>query len=135
MDRMTLFPPHPEPFPEEMEWRGWMIRAIDGDTYAVKLDVGFRISLEADVRLQGIDTPEMVGADKAAGIAARDFVNLICPPGTPLRVFTTKMRRSFNRYVANILFWNGSAWVYIGGALIDAGHGTATQHGEADVED
>lgn len=50
-------------------------RVIDGDTIVADIDLGFRVVLhEQYVRLYGINTPEMRGAEKEAGHAARSAV-------------------------------------------------------------
>lgn len=123
----TLMPEHPNPFPDGREWRAWMIRAIDGDTIAVKIDLGFRASVEIDIRIMDYDSPEVVGADRAAGEAARDFLATTVPPATPLLIYTYRMRRSFNRYVAMVAFWNGSEWQDVTRTMIDAGHGKPSE--------
>ena len=44
----------------------------DGDTCKVVLDFGFGISFDIDIRMEGIDTPEMMKESKPAAIIARD---------------------------------------------------------------
>lgn len=43
-------------------------RVIDGDTVEVLLDRGFKDYKEVDVRIGGVDTPEVRGEEKSAGI-------------------------------------------------------------------
>ena len=40
----------------------------------VVVDLGFDLSRRVDIRVNGIDTPEMVGVSKAAATVARDVV-------------------------------------------------------------
>lgn len=129
MGTNAIHAPHPRPYPEVVEWSGFMLRAIDGDTIAVSLDVGFRIKPEIDVRLKGVDTPEIVGANREAGYAARDFVNAIVPHETPVVVRTEKLRRSFNRYIAEVEYWTGSEWRDLVAEIIASGHGVASTGG------
>lgn len=54
-------------------------KIIDGDTIDIKVDLGFRTSLDIRVRLYGINTPEVYGVAKTSteyqeGAKARDFV-------------------------------------------------------------
>ena len=49
-----------------------LVSVHDGDTCTLNIDMGFDISREVDIRVQGIDTPEMMGASKAAAMVARD---------------------------------------------------------------
>ena len=47
----------------------------DGDTFTLKLDVGFSMTYVGSVRINGVDTPELRGGtdlSKAAGKLARD---------------------------------------------------------------
>ena len=46
----------------------------DGDTMTVLVDLGFDTMRRVIVRLSGVDTPEVTGAQKVAGKAVRDWV-------------------------------------------------------------
>ena len=46
-------------------------RVIDGDTLLVRIDLGFRTTIQERVRLRGIDEPEMSTAE---GKRTRDYV-------------------------------------------------------------
>jgi micrococcal nuclease len=63
-----------------------ILRAVyDGDTVTLDIDLGFRQwMLGRSVRLAGLDAPELRGATREAGIAARDFLRAACPLGTDL---------------------------------------------------
>ena len=49
-------------------------RVIDGDTIAVTLDLGFHLRHDIHIRLRGINTPEVRGFEKIAGIPVRELV-------------------------------------------------------------
>lgn len=49
-----------------------VIDVHDGDTCHVRVDLGFGIQFDTRIRIDGIDTPEMTGKQKPAGIIARD---------------------------------------------------------------
>ncbi len=51
-----------------------LIRVVDGDTIDVRVDLGFQITQVIRVRLKGINTPELRGKEKAAGMLAKDVV-------------------------------------------------------------
>lgn len=56
----------------------------DGDTYRMEVDVGFGVTVDiGNVRLYGVDTPEVRGDEREHGIAVRDIVR---------RLFTTHRR-------------------------------------------
>jgi len=49
-----------------------ILRVHDGDTCTLLIDLGFDLQRKVDVRISGIDTPEMRGASIAAAAIARD---------------------------------------------------------------
>lgn len=51
-------------------YRAELVRIVDGDTVELRIDVGFHFWFRYNVRLMGIDTPEVRGETKAAGLAA-----------------------------------------------------------------
>ena len=55
------------------EYKATVIKVYDGDTITVDFDLGFGIVLKKQtIRLFGINTPEVRGAEKADGIISRD---------------------------------------------------------------
>ena len=56
------------------EYRGEVLRVIDGDSLVVEIDLGFRIKHTVVVRLAGIDAPEVVGESRARGLAAARWI-------------------------------------------------------------
>jgi micrococcal nuclease len=59
------------------DFRFWydakVVNVYDADTARVEIDLGLDIKRTEDVRLYGINAPELRGSQKAAGYAARDF--------------------------------------------------------------
>lgn len=51
-----------------------LLKIVDGDTVDLVFDLGFKISLVQRCRLQGVNTPEIRGDSKEAGIQATEFV-------------------------------------------------------------
>lgn len=49
------------------------IRAIDGDTFTADLYIWLGLKSRETVRLYGVDTPELRGATRGAGMAAQQF--------------------------------------------------------------
>lgn len=93
-------------------------RVVDGDTIVLLIelerantDFGFGIyetrliTRREVVRLYGVDTPELVGADRAWGLEAKRFVEEAMPPGTRVVAHTVKPRDKYGRYLAAI--WYG----------------------------
>lgn len=51
-----------------------VLRVVDGDTYDVRIALGFGMSATMRFRLAGVDTPEIYGANATPeGARARDF--------------------------------------------------------------
>lgn len=56
-----------------------IIKVIDGDTVDIEIDLGFNIRLKERIRLHGVDTPEIFGANaselgKQASIFTKKWV-------------------------------------------------------------
>jgi endonuclease YncB( thermonuclease family) len=83
-------------------YRATCERVIDGDTYVLRIDLGFRCAVSFEARLHGIDCPER---NTTAGKAATLYVeNLLIPFGgpAPLIVRSYKDARSFARWVCDV---------------------------------
>lgn len=88
-------------------YRAEPVRAVDGDTVELLVDLGMRVHTTIRLRLEGIDTPETRGDKAEVGHTARRQTQAWLDAATgdwPLVVVTKKDRRSFNRYIGNI--WN-----------------------------
>lgn len=52
-----------------------VISVYDGDTFRCDIDLGFGVELKNQcIRLLGLDTPEVRGVEREAGLEVRDFV-------------------------------------------------------------
>lgn len=94
-------------------------RIVDGDTVHVAINLGMSITFETSLRLAGINAPEVVGATKAEGLAAKVALADMLPIGTEVVLKTEKPKDKYGRYLA---------WIYFPGAtksvnaeMIDAG--------------
>jgi len=66
----------------------------DGDSCTADIDLGLCVWLHRQkLRLLGVDTPELRGAEKAAGRAARDFVRDLLPEDGVVLLRTHKGRK------------------------------------------
>lgn len=94
---------------------------IDGDTFVANLsrDVGFncRPTWRWRLRVSGIDCPEMRGATRALGQAAREFSEAWLS-AEPVAA-ETLVQDAFGRWVAIIRRADGSS---LADALVAAGH-------------
>ena len=85
-------------------YRGVIVSVYDGDTVTVDLDLGLKVWARGQVlRLYGIDTPEIRGAERPAGVKVRDFVRGWLPTGAVVEVRTYKDKTGkFGRWLAEI---------------------------------
>ena len=120
------------------EYAAKVHRVVDGDTLYLKLsktfqmpvDFGFNIidtlTLTKDAvvefRLYGINTPEVVGVSKTAGLAAVGELNRLLGLG-PLRVVSYKPDK-YGRYLADIYVTVGSSELHVNQGLVKGGFAT-----------
>ena len=74
------------------EYNANVVRVYDGDTVWADIDLGFDTWLKNHpIRLSGIDTPEVRGSEKEAGIVSRDrLIELLDSAGNQCVIKTTK---------------------------------------------
>lgn len=110
-------------------YRAAGVRAVDGDTIDVIVDVGFEDYRTERVRVGGVNTPELHATDpavRAAAVAARSFTAAQIE-GKIFIVKTWKItdsREKFGRYLADVIF-PGAAGDTLTARLLAAGHGVA----------
>jgi len=96
----------------------------DGDTWRLNIDLGFDSWLmNQSVRLYGIDTPEIRGEERPAGLITLDVVNDWCPDGTHLLLQSIKDRTGkYGRWLG--LIWPEGWDQSVNGRLLEEGHAT-----------
>lgn len=82
------------------EYKANLVRVVDGDTVIPDVDLGFGIHANLDFRLLGLNAPEMVGATKVAGTAAKYELARLITLG-PMRIVSTKSDK-YGRWLATI---------------------------------
>lgn len=88
--------------------RASVVRVIDGDTYEMRIDLGYRVEARLLIRLRGYDAPEL---PTPKGIAAQQKAARLFARGGPIVVRSHKDTQSFARWVAD---------VYVGGvSMVD----------------
>lgn len=92
-----------------------VLRVTDADTLVALLDLGWHITLQAKVRVAGIDSPELTTPE---GKAARDFSARLLPPGTHVTVISRSLDK-YGRVLGAIALPDGRDY---GQTLIGAGH-------------
>jgi micrococcal nuclease len=85
---------------ELYNYKATVLEVVDGDTVTVRIDMGLRTYSVHRLRLLGIDTPELRGPTREAGLAAKAFVveHLL---GKDVIIHTEK-DDSFGRYLAHV---------------------------------
>ena len=94
---------------------GRVVRVIDADTIMVKLDLGWRISYEAGVRIMGINAPEL---STAVGKEARAFAISLLPVDLPVVVVSRQLDK-YGRVLGSIAMPGGLDFAQ---ALLNAGY-------------
>lgn len=102
-------------------YRATCDRVKDGDTFVARVDLGFYVSTTVPVRIAGVNAPELHGATKYAGQAAKSFL-LELIGNVPLLLQSHKDDRSFERWVCDIWLADGRS---VADVLIAAGFGIA----------
>lgn len=80
-------------------------RIIDGDTLDLDIDVGFEIHAAVRVRLLGVNTPEITGATRAAGLEASAFVQQWCGNrdyNVFIRSYKAKTKEKYGRWLVEV---------------------------------
>lgn len=97
-----------------------MVRIIDGDTYEMEFDLGFGIRTVQHIRLLGVDAPESwePGGKEAYEAASKWFKDHFHGDDWPYVVITNKLRRTFDRYVGQVMCTKGHD---LADALVEAG--------------
>lgn len=118
-----------------------VLRVVDGDTYDLNIDLGFRIWSKQRVRLHKVETPEKYGVKKeseeyARGVAASEFaeewLGLKPDPITGLAPGNGEVviqsydgaplgQGKYGRWLVEIVNLDGES---LNQALLDAGHAT-----------
>lgn len=102
-------------------------KVTDGDTYWLHLDVGFRQTILAHLRLNDYDTPELRRGDdyeKAQARIATDVVGdwltrNLAEPDTKVWARTEKDPDSFGRWLVILWFERGDEVEWVHGVLLD----------------
>lgn len=79
-------------------------RVVDGDTAYALVDLGFNVSISADLRFYGINAPEVHGATKDAGLKSKARLQELIE-GKDVTIDSKKLDK-YGRTVA-IVYLNG----------------------------
>lgn len=107
-----------------------VVRVIDGDTLEVEVRIWFSQDITVNVRVLGVDTPEMKGkcpTETEAAKRAGMFVHSNAPPGGLIKLHNIKPDKYAGRVDAVVELADGRN---LAQALIAAGHARAYKGGE-----
>tara|TARA_R110000824_G_scaffold54030_3_gene149127 strand:- start:1347 stop:1724 length:378 start_codon:yes stop_codon:yes gene_type:complete len=114
--------------PSRFGYRGIVLPedVYDGDSATADIDLGLGVWLRRQkLRLLGVDTPELRGAEKAAGRAARDFVRNLLPEDGEVLLRTHKGRKQgkYGRWLIELWIEKSpQQLVCVNDELLRAGH-------------
>ncbi len=89
------------------QYRAKIERIVDGDTLWVDVDLGFFLRQKMNLRLWRVNTPEIRGAEREAGLRAKQFVAEALPPGSVAVIKTYKIEK-YGRFLADVYYLPGS---------------------------
>lgn len=103
------------------QYNATFVRAVDGDTAILQIDLGFHLTATLDFRLLHINAPEMHGATRPAALAAKAELERLCGLGS-LRASTEKSDK-YGRWLVliDVLAPDGSVLTNANQAMIDGG--------------
>lgn len=95
--------PQPSPLAPAFTYRAIVRSVTDGDTIRLDIDLGMGVWRHNEpVRLLGVDTPELVGANREAAQKAKAWVTLMAG-GREVLIATVKDREDkYGRYLADV---------------------------------
>lgn len=100
-------------------YRAEVLEVHDADTYKVRIDLGFRCAVTIQLRLRGVDAPELPTPE---GLKARDAAVALLLQGMAggqVVVESYKDRRSFERWVCDVWLRDGRS---VADVLVEMGH-------------
>lgn len=106
-------------------YRARVIKTIDADTLRCEISLGFDVYKVIDIRLARINAPEVRTKDedeKYRGRKAKEFVEDLLHPVEHVIIRTEKDKRSFNRYIGEVLVPTPAETINLSDLLLEKGH-------------
>jgi micrococcal nuclease len=81
-----------------------VVKVVDGDTVKLNIDLGMKMWLRNEnVRLAGINAPEIRGEEREAGLKSKAHLEGLLPVGARVFIHTRKDKKGkYGRYIAQI---------------------------------
>ena len=94
------------------KYKAGVVRIVDGDTFDLRVDMGFNLHSKLRFRLKDIDTPETwrpkTNAELRHGQKATEFVKKVMPEGSYIQICTHKDASIYGRYGVQITLSDGT---------------------------
>ena len=102
-------------------YKAVVAKIVDGDTVDLDIDLGLNMwSKSTRIRLLNINTPEVRGKEREAGLAAKRFLENVIPRGCGVYIITAKDKRGkYGRLLGTIYDYTGTN---INTLLLEEGH-------------
>lgn len=101
------------------EYKAELVRVVDGDTVYLKVDLGFHMTTVQSFRLEGIDTPEIRGPERQAGLVSKAAITDLLAMGN-ITVKTSKTGK-YGRWIATIYVNDGTKTLNVNEELVRRG--------------
>lgn len=98
-----------------------IVSVYDGDTMTAEVDLGFNVKMKMKLRLAEINTPELRGEEKEAGIVARDYVRELVLGKEVIFESVKDKSGKYGRYLAKIYVDTEEGQLYLNDHLIQEG--------------
>lgn len=115
-----------------------VIKIVDGDTIDVDVDLGFHTFTRVRLRFARINTPELRGAEKEAGKAAKQFVVERLVQANDTIMIQTQKTGKYGRWIAEVLYTNeendkliksdSTTFINLNDELVENGHAEYTDY-------
>jgi micrococcal nuclease len=98
-------------------------RVVDGDTVYGDVDLGFNFgSRKMEFRMSEINTPEMHGENREAGLASKAFVEERILEKDVIIVTKRDTKEKYGRYLAHIYYQKDNEWICLNQELVESNH-------------
>jgi micrococcal nuclease len=99
-----------------------VVKVVDGDTIYGDVDLGFNITQKKmEFRFAGINTPELRGENREAGLLAKEYVAQRILDKEIMVLTKKDTKEKFGRYLAWVYYNVDGEWVCLNEELIEQG--------------
>lgn len=101
-------------------YRMKVTRVVDGDTVYGDVDLGFNFgSRKMEFRMAEINTPELKGDNREAGLSSKKFVEEKILNKDVIIVTKKDAKEKYGRYLAHIYYQKDNQWICLNKELVD----------------